>query len=112
MKFVSLKGNKTRNNKFLENVEEDDDDVDELVLGSTLCVPRATRQNIHLYPYFLFAVIHHVKSYPAFSVRPCGSVGRVTVHLIRRSWVGFPPRSKDFFFASCGSLFPSTRANA
>ena len=24
----------------------------------------------------------------------------------------FPPRSKDFFFASCGSLFPFTRANA
>ena len=23
-----------------------------------------------------------------------------------------PPRSKDFFFASCGSLFPFTRANA
>ena len=41
-----------------------------------------------------------------------GSVGRVTVDLIRRSWVRFPPRSKDFFFASCGSLFPFTRANA
>ena len=37
---------------------------------------------------------------------------RVTVDLIRRSWVRFPPRSKDFFFASCGSLFPFTRANA
>ena len=24
----------------------------------------------------------------------------------------FPPRSKDFFFASCASLFPFTRANA
>ena len=23
-----------------------------------------------------------------------------------------PPRSKDFFFALCGSLFPFTRANA
>ena len=32
--------------------------------------------------------------------------------LIRRSWVRFPPRSKDFFFASRGSLFPFTRANA
>ena len=32
--------------------------------------------------------------------------------LIRRSWVRFPPRSKYFFFASCGSLFPFTRANA
>ena len=49
---------------------------------------------------------------PTFSVRPCSSVGRVTVDLIRRSWVRFPPRSKDFFFASCGSLFPFTRANA
>ena len=45
-------------------------------------------------------------------MRPCSSVGRVTEDLIRRSWVRFPPRSKDFFFASCGSLFPFTRANA
>ena len=75
-------------------------------------VPSATRHNIHLYPYFLFAAIHHLKSSPTFSVRPCSSVGRVTVDLIRRSWVRFPPRSKDFFFASCGSLFPFTRANA
>ena len=37
---------------------------------------------------------------------------RVTVDLIRRSWVRFPPRSKDFFFTSCGSLIPFTRANA
>ena len=51
-------------------------------------------------------------SSPTFSVRPCSSVGRVTVDLIRRSWVRFPPRSKDIFFASCGSLFPFTRANA
>ena len=36
----------------------------------------------------------------------------VVLVLIRRSWVQFPPRSKDFFFASCGSLFPFTRANA
>ena len=56
--------------------------------------------------------IHHLKSSPTFSVRPCSSVGRVTVDLIRRSWVRFPPRSKDFFFASCGSLFPFTRAKA
>ena len=77
-----------------------------------ICVPSATRHNIHLYPYFLFAAIHHLKSAPTFSVRPCSSVGRVTVDLIRRSWVRFPPRSKDFFFASCGSLFPFTRANA
>ena len=27
-------------------------------------------------------------------------------------WESNPPRSKDFFFASCGSLFPFTRANA
>ena len=52
-----------------------------------------------------------LKSSPTFSVRPCSSVGRVTVDLIRGSWVRFPPRSKDFFFASCGSLFPFTRAN-
>ena len=78
----------------------------------SICVPSATRHNIHLYPYFLFAAIHHLKSSPTFSVRPCSSVGRVTVDLIRRSWVRFPPRSKDFFFASCGSLFPFTRANA
>ena len=48
-------------------------------------------------PYFLFAAIHHLKSCSAFSVRPCSSVGRVMVDLIRRSWVRFPPRSKDFF---------------
>ena len=32
--------------------------------------------------------------------------------LAETSSVPFPPRSKDFFFASCGSLFPFTRANA
>ena len=53
-----------------------------------------------------------IQSSPTFSVRPCSSVGRVTEDLVRRSWVRFPPRSKDFFFASCGSLFPFTRANA
>ena len=84
----------------------------ELILCSTICVPSATRHNIHMYPYFLFAAIHHLKSSPTFSARPCSSVGRVTVDLFRRSWVRFPPRSKDFFFASCGSLFPFTRANA
>ena len=52
------------------------------------------------------------KIVPAFSVRPCVSVGRVTADLFRKSWVRFPPSSKDFFFASCGSLFPFTRANA
>ena len=84
----------------------------ELILCSTICVPSATRHNIHMYPYFLFAAIHHLKSSPTFSVRPCSSVGRVTVDLFWRSWVRFPPRSKDFFFASYGSLFPFTRANA
>ena len=64
-----------------------------------------------MYPYFLFAAIHHQSS-PTFSVRPRSSVGRVTVDLIRRSWVRCPPRSKDFFFTSCGSLIPFTRANA
>ena len=59
-----------------------------------------------------FISFHHLKSSPTSSVRPCSSVGRVTVNLIRRSWVRFPPRSKDFFFASCGSLFPFTRVNA
>ena len=78
----------------------------ELILCSTICVPSATRHNIHMYPYFLFAAIHHLKSSPTFSVRPCSSVGRVTVDLFRRLWVRFPPRSKDFFFASCGSCFP------
>ena len=37
--------------------------------------------------------------------------GRATVDLIRRTWVRFPLRSKYFFFASCGSLFPFPRAN-
>ena len=85
----------------------------ELILCSIICVPSATRHNIHMYPYFpVFAAIYLLKSSPTFSVRPCSSVGRVTEDLIRRSWVRFPPRSKDFFFASCGSLFSFTRANA
>ena len=37
------------------------------------------------------------KSSPTFSVRPCSLVGRVMVDLIWRSWVRFPPRSKEFF---------------
>ena len=56
-------------------------------------VPRSTK-NVHM------------------NVVPRSSVGRVRVDLIRRSWVRFPPRSKDFFFTSCGSLIPFTRANA
>ena len=79
--------------------------ISELILCSTICVPSATRHNIHMYPYyFLFATIHHLKSSPIFSVRPCSSIGRVMVDLFRRSWVRFPPRSKDFFFALCGSV--------
>ena len=58
-----------------------------------------------MYPYFLFAAIHHLKSSPTFSVRPRSSVGRVTVDLIRRSWVRFPPRSKDFFWLTPSGLF-------
>ena len=46
-----------------------------------------------------------------FSVQPRSSVGRVMVDLYQRSWVRFLLRSKDFFFTSCGSLIPFTRAN-
>ena len=61
----------------------------------------------------LLAKLFRSRWSPTFSVRPPSSVGRVTVDLIRRSWVRFPPRrSKDFFFTSCGSLIPFTRANA
>ena len=86
----------------------------ELILCSTICVPSATRRSIHMYPYFLFAAIHHLKSSPTFSVRPCSSVGRVTEDLIRIGGRGFDSHrgQKIFFFASCGSLFPFTRANA
>ena len=51
-------------------------------------------------------------SSPTFSVRPRSLVGRVTADLIRRSWVRFSPRSKDFFFTSCGSLIPFTRVSS
>ena len=44
------------------------------------------------------------KSGTTFSVRPHSSVGRVTVDLIRRSWVRFPPRSKEIFL--CLVWFP------
>ena len=46
------------------------------------------------------------KSSPILSIRPRSSVSRVMVDLIRRSWVRFPRRSRDFFFTSCGSLIP------
>ena len=48
----------------------------ELILCSTICVHSATLHNIHMYPCFLFAAIHHLKSSPTFSVRPRSSVGR------------------------------------
>ena len=32
----------------------------ELILCSHICVYSATRHNIHMYPYFLFAAIHHL----------------------------------------------------
>ena len=86
----------------------------ELILCSTICVPSATRHNIHMYSYLALRRDSPPKSSPTFSVRPCSSVDRVTVDLIRRSWVRFPPRSKDVFVASGGSLFPFpfTRASA
>ena len=45
-------------------------------------------------------------SSPTFSVRPRSSVGRVTVDLIRRSWVRFPPRSKIFSLPHVVTWFP------
>ena len=35
-------------------------DTSELILCSTSCVHSATRHNIHMYPYSLFAAIHHL----------------------------------------------------
>ena len=32
----------------------------ELILCFTICVLSATRHNIHMYPYFLSAAIHHL----------------------------------------------------
>ena len=32
----------------------------ELILCSTICVDSATQHNNHMYPYFLFAAIHHL----------------------------------------------------
>ena len=31
-----------------------------LILCLTICALSATRHNIHMYPYFLFAAIHHL----------------------------------------------------
>ena len=66
--------------------------------------PRATKIGSRNFENSVFAAFHHLKSSPTFSVRPCSSVGRVTVDLIRRSWVRFQPRSKDFFL--CLVWFP------
>ena len=85
----------------------------ELILCFTICVHSATRHYIHSYvPLLSLRRDSPPKSSPTFSVRPRSSVGRVTIDLIRRSWVRFPPRPKDFFFTSWGSLIPFTRANA
>ena len=84
----------------------------DLRIRSTVTLPTELQGRKEKVGDFLFAAIHHLKSSPTFSVRPCSSVGSVTVDLILRLWVRFPPRSKDFFFASCGSLFFFTRANA
>ena len=77
----------------------------EVILCSTIFVPSATRHNIHMYPYFLFAAIHHLKSSPTFSVRPCSSVGRVMEDLIRRSWVRFH-RGQKIFLSRVVTCFP------
>ena len=83
----------------------------ELILRSIICVHSQYAAQHSYVPLLYLRCNSPSKSSPTFSVRPRSSVGRVTVDLIRRSWVRFPPRSKDFFFASCGSLFPFTRAN-
>ena len=68
-------------------------------LCSTICVHSATRLNIHIIICSLtfssprFTTL----SSPTFSIRPRSSVGKVTLDLIRRSRVRFPPRSKEFF---------------
>ena len=68
----------------------------ELILCSTICVHSATRHNIYMYPCFLFAAIHHLNR-PRLSLSDLLAQSAETVHLIRRSWVRFPPRSKEFF---------------
>ena len=60
------------------------------------------------YYIYLFAGNHRYKAIFC----PRSNPRSHPVDLIRRSWVRFPPRSKDFFFTSCGSLIPFTRANA
>ena len=64
----------------------------ELILCSTICVPSATRHNIHMYPYFLFAAIHHLKSSPTFSGHKKQyniinfSMGKLTLNECLCSW--------------------------
>ena len=43
---------------------------------------------------------------PLFQNETCSSVGKVTVDLIRRSWVRFPPRSKDISLPRVAPCFP------
>ena len=81
------------------------------IVNAVVCWSPAGQIDWHMYSYFLFHRDSPPKSSPTFSVQPCSSVGRVTVDLIRRSWVRFPPRPKDSLFTSCGSLIPFTRAN-
>ena len=52
--------------KLLKSVEIEPHDlrirstVELITLCSTICAHSATRHNIHMYPYFLFAAIHHL----------------------------------------------------
>ena len=57
----------------------------ELILCSTICVPSATRHNIHMSLYFLFAAIYHLKLSPTFSVRPCSSSNLDHVYFVHPS---------------------------
>ena len=75
-------------------------------------VHSATRHNIHMYHFFLFVAIHHLNR-PRLSLSDLvAQSARVTVDLVRRSWVRFPPRSKEFFLYLV--WFPDSlyRANA
>ena len=49
----------------------------ELILCSTICVHSAMRHNIHMYPYFLFAVIHHL-NHPQLSLSHLKLISSVT----------------------------------
>ena len=66
----------------------------ELIVYSTICVHSATRHNIHMYPYFLFAAIRNLN-------RPRLSLS----DLVAQS-------AEYFFFTSWGSRIPFTRAIA